>query len=718
MGSSKKKMLITGASGLLGSNLAYYFKYKYDIEGWYSSHKVVIDGIKMRKVDIISGKALDKIIEEAAPDIIIHCASLTDVDFCQSHRSLTKLVNIDGTRRLTQAAKGLEVKLIYISTDSVYDGSKGNFNEEDPVNPCNYYGQSKYEGEEAVREKENSLMLRTNIFGWNVQEKDSIAEWVLHQLIKHNAIKGFKDAHFSSIYTFEFARILEEAIKKGLKGLYNCGSRTSLSKYEFACTLAERFKLDKSLVEPVNIDDFPFVAKRGKNLSLDSSKLSYDLGVELPTIEESLDAFLHDYQKDLPGKIRDKQSNGESYPKLSNIPYGRQSLDDDDIASVVDVLKSSNLTQGESISSFEKSLCNYTGSQFAVAFNSGTSALHAAALAAGVSEGGEVITSPNTFVASANCAVYCGGKPVFADIDNDTYNIDPDKIDKKISSKTKCVIPVHFAGQSCEMERIAHIVKEKEKESGHKIYIIEDGCHALGSSYKQSQVGSGTYSDMTVMSFHPVKHITTGEGGAVLTNDKDLFNRLKSFRSHGIIGDAEEFKYTEEAHSSSGEVNPWYYEQQRLGYNYRITDIQCALGLSQIKKLPSFMKKRREIVNRYNKAFGGKDSIKVPTEILDCMSNWHLYVLSIDFFQLGIERSHFMLELKRKGIQTQVHYIPVHTQPYYRENFGTDWGDCPNSEEYYKKCISIPLYPTMTDLDVKKVIDEVLLLVNIPQKGR
>lgn len=710
-------MIITGVSGLLGNNLAHYFKDKYEIEGWYSSHKVSVEGVKARKVDIVYEKAISEIIGEYSPDVIIHCASLTDVDFCQRHKSLTKLVNSDSTRRLVRSSEDPKMKFVYISTDSVYDGGKGNFREDDPASPCNYYGMSKYEGEEAVREKENSLILRTNIFGWNIQKKDSIAEWIVHQLMKKRSIKGFKDVYFSSIYTFELARILEEMLAGDLKGLYNCASSTSLSKYEFACGVADRFSLDKSLIEPVKIDDFPFVAKRGKNLSLDSSKLSRILGKELPTIEESLDAFFRDYKEGLPDKIKSRQSGARYYPKLSSIPYGRQNLDDDDVAGVVDVLKSSNLTQGERILSFEKSLCDYTGARFAVAFNSGTSALHAACLATGLQEGDEVVTSPNTFVASANCAAYCGARPLFADIDADTYNIDPGEIEKKITSRTKCVLPVHFAGQSCNMDEIARIAECKEKEFGHKIYIIEDACHALGSSYKENQVGSGVYSDMTVMSFHPVKHITTGEGGAALTNDEYLFERLKSFRSHGIIGNPGKFKHTEEAYSSSGAVNPWYYEQQDLGFNYRITDIQCALGLSQLKKLPSFMKKRREIVARYNEAFMDNDFIKVPTELPDCVSNWHLYVLGIDFSALGIERSYFMLELKEKGIQTQVHYIPVHLQPYYRENFGTSWGDCPRSEEYYKKCLSIPLYPTMTEFDVKKVIDEILLIINTSRKG-
>jgi len=240
----------------------------------------------------------------------------------------------------------------------------------------------------------------------------------------------------------------------------------------------------------------------------------------------------------------------------------------------------------------------------------------------------------------------------------------------------------------------------------------------LGSFYKSKKVGSCPFSDMTVMSFHPVKHITTGEGGVVFTNDENLYKRLKRFRSHGITSDPEDFINKNLAFSNQKSkiknqksINPWYYEQQNLGFNYRITDIQCALGLSQLKKLDMFRKRRREIVNIYNKAFSGVKNIQPPFESTECDSNFHLYVLLFDFEKIGIDRTRFMLDLKNKGIQTQVHYIPVHLQPYYQKNFGTKWGDCPNAEHYYRKCLSIPLYPLMTAFDIERVIREITQLV-------
>lgn len=398
------------------------------------------------------------------------------------------------------------------------------------------------------------------------------------------------------------------------------------------------------------------------------------------------------------------------------ILYGKQSIDADDLLAIKEVLNSRNLTQGPKVFEFEEALCQKTDACFAVCVNSGTSALHIACLAAGVSPGDEVITTPNTFVASANCAVYCGARPVFADIDPFTYNISPAAIEKKINSRTRAVIPVHFAGQSCDMEAIRHVVSEAEKKHGRKIFIIEDACHALGSFYKKRKVGSCFYSDMTVMSFHPVKHITTGEGGVVLTNDISLQKKLKLLRSHGITSKPTEFinrdlAFQANATASLPEVNPWYYEQIAIGFNYRITDIQCALGISQLKKLDRFCARRREIVNHYNKVFKEVDHIRIPFEERVGESNFHLYVLLFDFKEISMDRAQFMLRLRDKEIQTQVHYLPVHLHSYYRSHLGTNLGDCPNAEWYYQKCLSIPLHPAMNHEDKDRVTSAILQFV-------
>ncbi len=710
MDSAKTRLLITGVSGLLGNNLAYYFRDKYEILGLYNSHPVNINGIRNGKCDITSKGSIERVIHEFNPSIILHCASITDIERCERDKDIAEEINVLSTACLTKIIMGQDVKLVYISTDAVYDGVRGDFSESDKVNPLNFYGRSKYEGELEIAKKENSLIFRTNIFGWNIQNKKSLGEWVLDELQSNRRINGFKDACFSSIYTLEFARIIDIAIRKNLSGVYNCGSVDSCSKYEFAIMIADCFGFDKALVSPISIDDFDFQAERGKRLGLNINKLQRRLDYRLPTVEQSIEAFYRDRKCGLPDEI--KRSTFTVKGRSKNIPYGKQWIDENDIQEVISLLRSERITQGPKVEEFEKALAEYCGAKYAVAVNSGTSALHIACLAAEVKEGDEVITSPITFVASANCAVYCGAKPVFADIDLKTYNVAVGEIRNKINMQTRAVIPVHFAGQSCDMEAMRYVIMKKEKEIGNKIFIIEDASHALGSSYKDKYVGSCAFSDMTVMSFHPVKHITTGEGGAVLTNDEMLYRKLKRFRSHGITNTPEEFVYRDLAFNDSKAnvkplMNPWYYEQLDLGFNYRITDIQCALGVSQLKKLHGFCNRRSEIANVYNDAFRGMESIQIPFESDDCSSNFHLYVLLINFDQIGIERTQFMIELTKRGIQTQVHYIPVYTQPFYQKTFGTNWGDCPNAEEYYQKCISIPLYPTMSDGDVERVISEV-----------
>jgi len=368
------------------------------------------------------------------------------------------------------------------------------------------------------------------------------------------------------------------------------------------------------------------------------------------------------------------------------IPYGRQLIDDSDIQAVLEVLQSDYLTTGPKIAEFEQKVSDYTGAKYAVAVNSGTAALHIACLAAGITEGDEVITTPITFAASANCVLYCGGTPVFADIDMDSYNVAAEEIEKKITKKTKAIIPVHYAGLPCDMDKITEIAKK------HSLLVIEDAAHALGAVYKGKKIGG--ISDMTCFSFHPVKPVTTGEGGMVVTNDKTLYERLLLFRSHGITRD--------QGQMIEKNQGAWYYEQQELGYNYRITDISCALGISQMDKLDSFLKKRREIAERYNEVFR-KEGIIVPKQISDYESGWHLYVIRVD----ADRRSRIFDALRAEGIGVNVHYIPVYRHPYYQKN-GYAGFRCSNAEDFYASVISIPIYPSLTKRQQEYVIEKVL----------
>jgi len=369
------------------------------------------------------------------------------------------------------------------------------------------------------------------------------------------------------------------------------------------------------------------------------------------------------------------------------IPYGTQSIEEDDIQAVVEVLRSDYLTTGPTVAQFEKVVAEYVGAKYAVAVSNGTAALHVACLAAGIKPGDEVITTPITFAASANCVLYCGGTPVFADINPETYNIDPEDIRRKITKNTKAIIAVHFTGQPCEMDEIHAIAKE------HNLLVIEDAAHALGADYKGTKIGS--MSDMTTFSFHPVKHITTGEGGMIVTNSEALYQRLALFRAHGITRDEKQMTYNE---------GDWYYQQLELGYNYRITDIQCALGISQMKKLDAFITRRREIVQRYNEAFAGIDEIVTPFQMEGCNNSWHLYVIQVD------RRKEVFDKLRAAGIGVNVHYVPVYKFPYYQNN-GYSNTHCPKAEALYERLISLPIYSSLSPEQQEYVIEQVVSAV-------
>lgn len=393
------------------------------------------------------------------------------------------------------------------------------------------------------------------------------------------------------------------------------------------------------------------------------------------------------------------------------IPYGRQSIDDADIEAVVKVLKSDYLTTGPAVEAFEKKVADYVGAKYAVAVSNGTAALHVACLAAGIGEGDEVITTPITFAASANCVLYCGGTPVFADIDPDTYNISPEELEKKITSQTKAIIPVHYTGQPCDMDAILEIAHK------HDLLVIEDGAHALGASYKGKKIGS--IADMTCFSFHPVKPVTTGEGGMIVTDNEELYRRLVLYRSHGITRDKDMMQqYEEQLQQSSdpalqeaadmlrGDVmdpGGWYYQQLELGYNYRITDISCALGASQMDKLDRFLERRRQIAKKYDEAFADIPQIKTPWQQEGCQSGWHLYMIQT----MERSRREVFEGLRQAGIGVNVHYIPVYRHPYYQRN-GYAGVHCLNAEAFYERAISLPIFPGLTGQQQDYVIEHVI----------
>ena len=367
------------------------------------------------------------------------------------------------------------------------------------------------------------------------------------------------------------------------------------------------------------------------------------------------------------------------------LPYGRQTIDEDDIAAVVGVLRSDWLTTGPAVTAFEQAFAGQVGARHAVAISNGTAALHAAAFAAGLQPGDEAIVTPLTFAASANCIRYQGGTVVFADVRADTLNLDPARVAAAITPRTRAIVTVDYTGQPSDLAEINALAQQ------HKLIVIEDAAHALGARYRQQPIGA--LCDLTTFSLHPVKHITTGEGGVITTNDDRLAARLRLFRNHGITSD----------HRQREQAGSWFYEMVALGYNYRLTDIQCALGLSQLKKLAGWVARRREIAARYSAAFSLMPEIEPPVVLADREPAWHLYVIRLNLERLRVERTRLFAALRAENIGVNVHYIPVPWHPYY-QNLGYAKGQWPNAEAAYERLISLPLWAGMSDRDADDVI--------------
>ena len=373
------------------------------------------------------------------------------------------------------------------------------------------------------------------------------------------------------------------------------------------------------------------------------------------------------------------------------IPYGRQSIDGDDIKAVVEILNSDYLTTGPAVDRFEEAVTGFCSAEYGVAVANGTAALHAAVFAAGIADGDEVITTPMTFAATSNAVLFQRGQVVFADVDESTLLIDPDKVEQKITQKTKAVIAVDYAGQPCDYKRLREIADR------HELILISDACHSIGGFCDGKPVGS--LADITCFSFHPVKHITTGEGGMVVTDNKEFADRARIFRNHGITTD----------HRQRMENGAWFYEMTELGYNYRITDIQCALGISQLKKLPGWIERRNRIAERYDREFRNIPEIEPLGQKDNILNAYHLYVINLSE---KLDRNQIFSELRAGGIGVNVHYIPVHLHPYYTRELNTSRGLCPVAEKVYENIISLPVYPALTDEQQTEVIEKVKAAVS------
>ena len=386
--------------------------------------------------------------------------------------------------------------------------------------------------------------------------------------------------------------------------------------------------------------------------------------------------------------------HGGSPVRNTLLPYGRQSIDESDIAAVVQTLRSDWLTTGPKLVEFEEAMAAWIGVKYAVSFSSGTAALHAAAFAAGLQSGDEAITTPLTFAATANCVFYQGATPVFADILEDTLNLDPEQAEERITPRTKVILPVDYAGHPSDLHPILELAER------HGLIVIEDACHALGAEYRKRRVGRIAH--MTVFSFHPVKHLTTGEGGMVTTNNSGFAETLRRFRNHGISTDARQ-------RQANGQ---WHYEMVLLGFNYRLSDIACALGLEQMKKLDANLARRRQIAVRYTEQFGNMPGVLPPQVREDVSPAWHLYPIRLDLSKISVSRSEVFRALRAENIGVNVHYIPVHYHPYYRNRSGYTRGEFPVAEDAYERLISLPMFHAMSDSDVEDVINAVRKVVS------
>lgn len=387
-----------------------------------------------------------------------------------------------------------------------------------------------------------------------------------------------------------------------------------------------------------------------------------------------------------PGSKRQASSRLRGPKAPGAIPYAHQSIGAADIRAVMEVLKSDWLTTGPKVHEFEQAVADFTGAREGVAVVNGTAALHAAAFAAGIRSGDEVIVPGMTFAASSNCILYLGGVPIFADVRDDDLLLDPAQVEEKLTAKTKAIIAVDYTGQPCDYDALQDIADR------HGLALIADAAHSLGAEYKGRKVG--TLADLTIFSFHPVKHVTTGEGGMVVTDNAELAKRMRAFRNHGIIADAR----------AREEEGTWYYEMVELGYNYRLTDIQCALGISQLRRLPWSLERRRAIAKRYDKAFANTPGIEPLTVSPEVAHAYHLYVVRLDPERIGMDRATAFRLLRELGIGVNVHYIPVYLHPYYRKLLGTHPGICPVAEAAYDRILSLPMYPAMSDDEVQRVI--------------
>ena len=692
----RKKILIFGASGTLGSNIFYYLKEKYEIILSVNETKFFSKSAsycKLPEKEFNSKKKIFEKIKNINPDIIINCIANTNLEYCEKFPSKTTKTNEIIPNIISQICKKLSIQFIHISTDHLYDGKDSKRKKEtDKVKPINTYAKQKYLAEKnIINNNPNSLIIRTNFFGYSNQKKQFL-DFILESSKYKKKIYLYEDYFFTPISTKYFTKCIDILIKKKTKGVINIVSSEIISKYDFGVKIFTILNLDKKLIIKKKIKDGNFLAKRCKNLSLSNDKLKKIINLKIPSLEKQLIVYFNE-KKDVENNL------------FSKIPYGRHSINSKDVISVSKVLKNGSLTQGNLIAETENKLAEYVGSKYAVLTSSATAGLHITYKALGLNNSNSLITSPITFVSTANAGAYCNSNINFCDIDINTVSISPSLLAKKLKkSNFKIVSPVHMGGLAANMKEIYKITKNKH------IKIVEDASHALGATYScGSKVGSCKYSKASVFSFHPVKIIASGEGGVVTTNDKNLYKKLLTLRTHGITSSEKmlnkKFAYT------NGKKNLWYYEMQDLGFHYRQTEIHAALLNSQLDRIDKFIKKRRNICKVYDNFFKNHKFITPLQKEYRSNSSNHLYIVKIDFKKMKISRNEFMSRLRFKNIITQVHYIPLPIHPFYKFR-GFSMKGLDNSKKYYEDCLSLPVYYDLSKDMQKYIINSIQELIN------
>ena len=657
-----RKILLTGDRGYLGSVLKQRLKEaRYEVFGF---------DIKTNpEQDIRNPTFLERY---AFVDCVIHLAGIVGAPNCDINILCSYNTNVVGTKNVINFCKNHNLPLVFASTCSIYGKSDSDsISEADTPNPLELYALTKKLNEEDIRrELDNYLILRFGtLFGQTLDDKAMRYDLVINGMTK-TAVEKRKITVFGGRQRRPFISLEEvsRAIITLLKLFDNGKQKEIYNAVAFNKTILDVGKEISQII--------------GCSLEIEeriTDERDYSVSNErLRKIIEPRDTFNEEVKKmadRLVVKTRDKF-----------LPFSLPLIQDEEINEVIDTLKSNWLTMGPKTAEFEKQLADYLNVKHVISVNSCTAALHLSLIALGIKNGDEVITTPYTFASTGNVICHVGAKPVFVDIEKDTFNIDPEKIEKAITEKTKVIIVVHYAGQAADMDKISRIANK------YNLKIIEDAAHAIGSEYNGRKIG--TSGNLVCFSFYPIKNMTTGEGGAIATNDDLLADRLKKLRLHGISKDAWK-RY--------GKEGTWYYEIEECGWKYNMTDIQAALGLHQLKKLDAFIKKRQEIAEIYDRELGRIENIRIPFKKENIKHSYHLYPILVN----GCERNKFIEELEKKKIGTSVHFIPLHLHPFYQKTYGYKKGDFPVAEQIYERIISLPIYPKMDEKDVRDVINAV-----------